>query len=121
MLELPLHKSDSLYTGSFSNERPVDLVSADVITTIDRLGFSTALGVRDDFNQSTGRIAEFSIYCHIQPLIHRHNPECPTIANCRTNEQSFKTRRPPIRESAGCPAHPSALVANPALGHRRSV
>src|SRR5262245_4722847 len=27
MLELQLHKSDSLYNGSFSNKRPVDLVS----------------------------------------------------------------------------------------------
>src|SRR5262245_37659796 len=43
---LPLHKTDSLHNGSFSNQRPVNLVFAYVTTTIDRLGFSTALAPR---------------------------------------------------------------------------
>jgi len=49
MLELPLHKSDSLYNGSSSNQRSMDLVSANVATAIDWLGFSTALWISDDY------------------------------------------------------------------------
>ena len=46
MLELPLHKSDSLCIASLPNQFPVNLVSADRTTTIDGLGLLTAFGLR---------------------------------------------------------------------------
>jgi hypothetical protein len=45
MLELPLHKSDSLCIGSLCNQCPVDFVSACGTTTIDGLGLPTAFGL----------------------------------------------------------------------------
>src|SRR5262245_43648617 len=47
MLEPLLHKSDSLYIGSFSNQRPVDFISASSTTTVNGLGIPTALRLGD--------------------------------------------------------------------------